>query len=109
MVQMEEIQRENRWDSLVNYGMSAWLDSVRDATALDDHTVRIDLKQVYFRNTWMLGGFEILPRHHYDPDDLLAGLTVAQLNDWEALSPAEQERAERGGGGEHHDDGAHER
>lgn len=72
-----------------------YFDSVRDATAADAHTVRIDLKQVYFRNTWMLGGFEILPRHHYDPENLLANVTVAQLNDWEAIPVEERMNVER--------------
>ena len=72
-----------------------YYDSLESATAVDSHTVRIDLAEVYFRNTWMLGGFEILPRHYYDPDDLLGEFSVAQLNDWDALDAEQQARAER--------------
>ena len=72
-----------------------YFDSVRDAVAVDAHTVRIDLSQVYFLNRWMLGGFEILPRHYYDPENLLGGITVAALNAWDALDPARREQAER--------------
>ncbi len=72
-----------------------YFDSVRQATAVDSHTVRIDLREPYFRNTWMLGGFDILPRHHYDPDDLLGRVTLAELNDWDALDAETQARAQR--------------
>jgi peptide/nickel transport system substrate-binding protein len=72
-----------------------YFDSVRDAVATDPLTVRIDLSEVYFRNRWTLGGFEILPRHYYDPDDLLGDVSVAELNAWDALDAARRERAER--------------
>jgi peptide/nickel transport system substrate-binding protein len=72
-----------------------YFDSVRDAVAVDAYTVRIDLSTVYFRNRWTLGGFEILPRHYYDPDNLLDGISVAELNAWDALDAERRERAER--------------
>jgi peptide/nickel transport system substrate-binding protein len=68
---------------------------VRDAVAIDALTVRIDLAEVYFRNPWTLGLFEILPRHYYDPEDLLEEVSVAELNDWDALDAARQEKASR--------------
>lgn len=71
-----------------------YFNSVRDARALDEHTVRIDLGEVYFRNRWTLGAFEILPRHYYDPQNLLADISVAELNDWDAIDPARREKAE---------------
>jgi peptide/nickel transport system substrate-binding protein len=72
-----------------------YFDSVRDAVAENDHRVRIDLGEVYFRNRWTLGSFDILPRHYYDPEDLLGDVSVAELNDWDALDPARREKAER--------------
>lgn len=71
-----------------------YFDSVRDAVALDAHTVRIDLREVYFRNTWTLGGFEIIPRHYYDPDGLLDDVSVSELNAWDDLDPAKRKNAE---------------
>jgi peptide/nickel transport system substrate-binding protein len=71
-----------------------YFNSVRDAVALSHHQVRIDLGEVYFRNRWTLGSFEILPRHYYDPDDLLGDIGVAELNDWDALDDARRRKAE---------------
>ena len=70
-----------------------YFSSVRDAVAVDRFTVRFDLREVYFRNRWTLGAVEVLPRHYYDPEDRLRGISVAQLNDWEALSEEARERA----------------
>jgi peptide/nickel transport system substrate-binding protein len=72
-----------------------YYESVQDAVALDPHTVRIDLREVYFRNRWILGAFEVLPRHYYDPENLLEGISVAELNAWEGLDAARKQRAER--------------
>ena len=72
-----------------------YFDSVRDAEVVDSRTVRMHLGQVYFRNRWTLGSITPLPRHYYDPEGLLEGIGVAELNDWEALSPERRERAER--------------
>ena len=62
---------------------------------LGPHRVRIQLRDVYFRNLWTLGAFEILPRHYYDPDDLMGGIGVAELNDFDAISDEKRDRAER--------------
>ena len=72
-----------------------YYDSVKDAVALDPHTVRISLSQVYFLNDWVLGGTSPIPRHYYDPENLLDGIGVAELNAWDSLDPAKKERAER--------------
>jgi peptide/nickel transport system substrate-binding protein len=72
-----------------------YYNSVKDAVALDPYTVRITLSQVYFLNDWVLGGTSPIPRHYYDPENLLDGISVAELNDWNSLAPAKQERAER--------------
>lgn len=71
-----------------------YFDSVHDAVAIDDHHVRIELSKVYFLNRWILGGFEILPRHYYDPEGLLNAVSVAELNAWEKLDPVRRRKAE---------------
>jgi peptide/nickel transport system substrate-binding protein len=69
--------------------------SVREAEALDAHTVRIHLAEPYFLNDWVLGGLSPLPRHYYDPENLLAGISVAELKDLDKLDAGKKERAER--------------
>jgi peptide/nickel transport system substrate-binding protein len=71
-----------------------YLVSVKGAEALDDHTLRIDLREPYFRNDLVLGGLQPLPRHHYDPDGLLEEFSVANLDQWSALGAERQSRAE---------------
>jgi peptide/nickel transport system substrate-binding protein len=53
--------------------------SLVQAELLDDWTIRLVAKEPYFRNESILGGFDILPRHYYDPAGLLSSLSVAQL------------------------------
>lgn len=72
-----------------------YFQSVRDAVAVDDHTVRFDLKEVYFRNTIVLGSILTMPRHHYDPENLLDGISVADLDDYPSLDPEREARARR--------------
>ena len=72
-----------------------YYNSVADAVAVDPHTVRISLGEVYFLNDWQLGGIGPIPRHYYDPENLLDGIAVAELNHWDELEPAKKERAER--------------
>jgi peptide/nickel transport system substrate-binding protein len=72
-----------------------YYESVRDAVAVDRHTVRFDLGQRYFRNDLVLGSTTPLPRRHYDPEDLLGGITVAEIADVEKLDPGRKERATR--------------
>ncbi len=69
--------------------------SVRDAVAVDRLTVRIDLREIYFRNIYTLGFTAPLPRHYYDPEGLLEGISVAELEAWDDLPPDKKERAER--------------
>ena len=70
-----------------------YYESVRDVVAVDDHTVRFDLRQLYFRNTLVLGGLQTMPRHYYDPENRLDGLSVAALDDFDSLAEADKERA----------------
>ncbi|MEX2204760.1 MAG: peptide-binding protein [Myxococcota bacterium] len=72
-----------------------YFNSVADAVVVDPHTVRISLGEVYFLNDWQLGLIGPIPRHYYDPDNLLGGTSVAELNAWDELEPAKKQRAER--------------
>ncbi|MGE3536864.1 MAG: peptide-binding protein [Candidatus Tectimicrobiota bacterium] len=46
----------------------------------DDFTLRLHAKEPYFRNESVLGGFNVLPRHYYDPEGLLDTISVAELD-----------------------------
>lgn len=61
--------------------------SLVQAELLDDGTIRLVAKEPYFRNESILGGFDILPRHYYDPEGLLGSLSVAQLD---AMQPGQE-------------------
>jgi peptide/nickel transport system substrate-binding protein len=70
-----------------------YLISVRDAVAVDDYTVRIDLRERYFRNDLVLGGISPLPRHYYDSGDLLGGISVQEMDAFDELEPERKQRA----------------
>jgi peptide/nickel transport system substrate-binding protein len=72
-----------------------YFNSVRDAVALDRYTVRFELAEPYFLNDYQLGGISPIPRHYYDPENLLEGIEVRGLNAFEALPPEVKERATR--------------
>jgi peptide/nickel transport system substrate-binding protein len=59
--------------------LRVYFDSVIDARMLDDYTVQITIKEPYFLNESVLGGIDVLPRHYYDPENLLKSVTVADL------------------------------
>ncbi len=71
-----------------------YYNSVRDAVVVDPLTVRIDLGEVYFRNIYTLGFTNPLPRHYYDPEGLLEGISVADLVAWDTLEAEKKARAE---------------
>jgi peptide/nickel transport system substrate-binding protein len=54
--------------------------SLVQAELLDDYTIRFIAKEPYFRNEAILGSVDVLPRHYYDPEGLLAPLTIQDLN-----------------------------
>lgn len=56
-----------------------YYDSVVDARLLDPFTIQFKIKEPYFLNESVLGEISVLPRHYYDPDDLLKDVTVADL------------------------------
>jgi peptide/nickel transport system substrate-binding protein len=72
-----------------------YLNSIRDVVAVDDHTVRFDLRERYFRNDLVLGGISPLPRHHYDPEGLLEEISVAEIEDPSKLAPEMRDRVSR--------------
>lgn len=69
--------------------------SLADARVDGDHAITISCKEPYFRNDLMLGGFKIIPRHFYDPDDLLADIALADFVDgtWAEGAHAEGARS----------------
>jgi peptide/nickel transport system substrate-binding protein len=56
-----------------------YYESVIDARLLDEFTIRFNIKEPYFLNETMLGGIDVLPRHYYDPQNLLKDVTVKDL------------------------------
>ena len=56
-----------------------YYDSVVDAQLLDEFTIRFVIKEPYFLNESVLGGIDVLPRHYYDPQDLLKTVSVKDL------------------------------
>ena len=59
--------------------LRVYYDSVVDARLLDPFTIQFKIREPYFLNESVLGEISILPRHYYDPGDLLKDVTVADL------------------------------
>ena len=72
-----------------------YFNSVVDATAVDPHTLRIDMRERYFRNIYVMGSIAPLPRYHYDPEGLLDGISLPQIENFDELDAETKERAER--------------
>ncbi|HZD39169.1 MAG TPA: ABC transporter substrate-binding protein, partial [Terriglobales bacterium] len=53
--------------------------SVMDARLIDEFTVEFKIREPYFLNESVLGGIDVLPRHYYDPENLLKNVTLADL------------------------------
>lgn len=60
--------------------LRVYYDSVVDAQLLDEYTIRFVTKEPYFLNESVLGGIDVLPRHYYDPENLLKGVSVKELS-----------------------------
>jgi len=56
-----------------------YFESIVDAELLDPSTIRFRAREPYFLNENVLGGIDVLPRHYYDPENLLQDVTVAEL------------------------------
>jgi peptide/nickel transport system substrate-binding protein len=60
--------------------LRVYFNSVVDAQLLDPYTIRFATKERYFLNESVLGQeIKILPRHFYDPDNLLKNVSVRDL------------------------------
>lgn len=59
--------------------LRVYYNSVVDAQLVDKFTIRFVTKEPYFLNESQLGGISILPRHYYDPDNLLKNITLREL------------------------------
>jgi len=68
--------------------LRVYFNSLVDAELIDPFTIRFVAKEPYFKNESVLGGVIILPRQHYDPENLLQRVTVKALaQDAAKLSP----------------------
>jgi peptide/nickel transport system substrate-binding protein len=59
--------------------LRVYFNSLIDAELIDPYTIRFLTKEPYFLNESVLGGITVLPRHYYDPENLLARVSVKQL------------------------------
>ncbi len=59
--------------------LRVYYNSVVDAQLLDPYTIRFVIKEPYFLNESQLGGITVLPRHYYDPENLLKDVAVRDL------------------------------
>jgi peptide/nickel transport system substrate-binding protein len=69
--------------------LRVYYNSLVDAELIDPYTIRFVTKEPYFQNESVLGGVPLLPRHHYDPDNLLQRVTVKALAQDPAKLPTE--------------------
>ncbi len=60
--------------------LRVYYNSVVDAELVDPYTVRIVTKEPYFLNESQLGLISVLPRHYYDPGNLLKNVTVSEIS-----------------------------
>ncbi|MGH7845240.1 MAG: peptide-binding protein [Candidatus Binatia bacterium] len=56
--------------------LRVYYNSLVDAELIDPFTIRFITKEPYFLNESVLGGITLLPRHYYDPKDLLRTVSV---------------------------------
>ncbi|MGH7929008.1 MAG: peptide-binding protein [Candidatus Binatia bacterium] len=59
--------------------LRVYFNSVTDARLIDEFTVRFTITEPYFLNESVLGGIDVLPRHYYDPENLLKDVSVPDL------------------------------
>lgn len=72
--------------------LRVYFNSVVDVEKIDDYTIRFITKEQYFLNESQLGSITILPRHFYDPENLLANISVRQLSGDPAKLPESAKR-----------------
>ena len=59
--------------------LRVYFNSVVDARLIDEFTIRFTIDEPYFLNESVLGGIDVLPRHYYDPANLLKDVQLADL------------------------------
>jgi peptide/nickel transport system substrate-binding protein len=59
--------------------LRVYFDSVVDAQLVDEYSIRFTIREPYFLNESVLGGIAVLPRHFYDPENLLKDVSIADL------------------------------
>jgi len=69
--------------------LRVYFNSLVDAELVDPHTIRFAINEPYFLNESVLGGIVLLPRHYYDPENLLQRVTVRELSQDPAKLPDE--------------------
>ncbi len=74
--------------------LRVYYQSLARAELRDGFTLRLTAREPYFRNEAILGGFDVLPRHYYDPDGLLDTLSVQDLDRLAASDAAAAETAQ---------------
>jgi peptide/nickel transport system substrate-binding protein len=69
--------------------LRVYFNSLIDAELVDPYTIRFVTKEPYFLNESVLGGITLMPRHYYDPENLLQRVTVRDLAGDPAKLPPE--------------------
>jgi peptide/nickel transport system substrate-binding protein len=73
--------------------LRVYFNALINAELIDAYTIKMDMKEPYFLNESVLGGsIYVLPKHHYDPANLLAKVTVSDLLQDPSTLPAEVKR-----------------
>jgi peptide/nickel transport system substrate-binding protein len=69
--------------------LRVYFNSLVDAQLMDPFTIRFVTKEPYFLNESVLGGIIVLPRHYYDPQNLLQRVSVRDMTQDPAKLPPE--------------------
>jgi peptide/nickel transport system substrate-binding protein len=72
--------------------LRVYFNSLINAELIDPYTIRFVTKEPYFLNESVLGGITLMPRHYYDPENLLQRLTVRDLTGDPARLPSEAKK-----------------
>jgi peptide/nickel transport system substrate-binding protein len=72
--------------------LRVYFNSLVDARLVDPYTIRFVTQEPYFLNESVLGGITVMPRHYYDPENLLSRTTVRELSGDPAKLPTEVKR-----------------
>jgi peptide/nickel transport system substrate-binding protein len=59
--------------------LRVYFNALINAELIDPYTIKMSMKEQYFLNESQLGGIYVLPRHFYDPENLLKKFTVGDM------------------------------